>query len=90
MAFLSQFDASEYLLGFTAEGLVAFWPLTQDSQGKNRVLGGTELQLHGVEFPGDPGNVMTPMTMMIMVMMMMMMVMIVIMKMMMITMTKMI
>ena len=72
-----------YFLGVIAEGLVAFWPLTQESQGENLAPGGTDLQLHGVEFPEDPGNVMATMMMMMMMMMMMIMMMMVMMMMMM-------
>ena len=86
---------------FTAEGLVAFWPLTQDSQGENLVPGGTDLQLHGVDFSGDAGikiarvimmmiTTITSIMMIMMMMMMMMMMMIVIMRLAMMTMMMMI
>ena len=64
----------------TDAGWVAFWPLTQDSQGKNLVPGGADLQLHGVDFSGDSGikiarMIMMVITMIISIMMMIMMMM---------------
>ena len=43
-----------YIL-FTVDGQIAFWPLTEEYQGRNLIPGGTDVQLEGVLFTGDTG-----------------------------------
>ena len=40
---------------FSVDDMIAFWPLTEETQGKNLVAGGTDMQLTGVLFSGDTG-----------------------------------
>ena len=50
-----EYNKNNIFISFTVDGQIAFWPPTEEHQGKNLIPGGTDVQLEGVVFTGNTG-----------------------------------